>query len=97
MVQPGSGGFSQVDREELDYEQIIICPSHSTCKVVIFQLNAGVDFAVVFGDVAWSLKMLQKCVLRMVPPNALGPNPSGLMLHPSRSSWPPRHGFRARG
>jgi hypothetical protein len=56
MVQSGSSGFSQIDRDELDDEQIIICPSRSTCEVVIVQPNAGVNFVVVFGDVAWRLE-----------------------------------------
>jgi hypothetical protein len=53
MVQQGSGGFSQIDWAELDDEQIIVCPSRSTCEAVILQPNAGVNFAVVFGYVAW--------------------------------------------
>jgi hypothetical protein len=60
MVQPGPGGFSQIDSEELDDEQIIICPSHSTCKAVILHPDAGDGFAVVFGDVARRPKASQK-------------------------------------
>jgi hypothetical protein len=52
MVQPGPGGFSQTDMEELDDEQIIGCPSHSTREVIIFQSDGGVGFVVVFGDIA---------------------------------------------
>jgi hypothetical protein len=52
MVQPGSGRFSQIDREELDNEQIIVRSSRSTCEVTILQPHARVGFAVVFGDVA---------------------------------------------
>jgi hypothetical protein len=54
MVQPGFGGFYQIDWEELDDEQIIICHSRSTREVVILQPNTGVNFAIIFGYVAWS-------------------------------------------
>jgi hypothetical protein len=52
MIQPSLGRFSQIDREELDDEQIISCPSRSTHEAIILRLDAGVGFAVVFGDVA---------------------------------------------
>jgi hypothetical protein len=35
MVQQGSGGFSEIDREELNDEKITVCPSHSTREAVI--------------------------------------------------------------
>jgi hypothetical protein len=60
MVQPGYGGFSQIDREELDDEQINVCLSHSTCEVVILQPDVEVGFAIIFGDVALRLKASQK-------------------------------------
>jgi hypothetical protein len=44
----------------LDDEQIIICPSHSIREVVILQPDAGVGFAVVFGDVAQCPKASRK-------------------------------------
>jgi hypothetical protein len=52
MAQPGLGGFSQIDSEEQDDEQIIGCPSHSTREAIILQPDDGVAFAIVFGDVA---------------------------------------------
>jgi hypothetical protein len=51
MVQLGPSGFDQIDREELDDEQIIGCPSHSTHEAIILQAYTGVGFAVVIGDV----------------------------------------------
>jgi hypothetical protein len=52
MVQRDPGRFSQIDREELDDEQIIGCPSRSTCEAIILQPDARVGFGVIFGDVA---------------------------------------------
>jgi hypothetical protein len=47
------------------------------------------------------LHSAQKChgkrALRMALPNTLGPDPSGVRLHPLRSSQPPQRGFRTRG
>jgi hypothetical protein len=51
MVQPGSGRFSQIAREELDDEEIVVRSSLSTREVVILQLDTEVGFVVIFGDV----------------------------------------------
>jgi hypothetical protein len=72
MVQLGSGGFSQIDREELDDEQIIICPSHSTCEAVILQPNDGVNFTIISDDVAWRPKMSQKMSVAHGAPECVG-------------------------
>jgi hypothetical protein len=60
MVQPGPSGFGQIDREELNDEQIISCPSRPTHEEIILQPDAGVGFAIIFGDVARCLKASQK-------------------------------------
>jgi hypothetical protein len=52
MVQPCLDRFSQIDMEDLDDEQIISCPSHSTRETIILKPDTGVGFAIVFGDVA---------------------------------------------
>jgi hypothetical protein len=75
MVQPGSGGFNQVDREELDDEQIIVCPSCNTREAIILQPNIGVNFAVVFGDVAWCLEMSRKTSVVHGAPECFGIRP----------------------
>jgi hypothetical protein len=77
MVQLGPHGFSQIDREKLDDEHIIICPSRSTREAVILQPNAGVNFAVVFGDVAWHPKTSQKMSVVHGTPECLGTGPFG--------------------
>jgi hypothetical protein len=92
MVQLGSGGFSQIDREELDDEHIIICPSHSTREAVILHPNAGVNFAVVFGYVAWRLETSQKTSVAHGTSEYLGTGPFGakaasLMIIAAPSMW----------
>jgi hypothetical protein len=77
MVQLGSSRFRQIDREELDDEQVIVCPSRSRCEVVILQPNDGVNFAVVFGDVAWCPKMSRKMSVAHSAPECLGTKPFG--------------------
>jgi hypothetical protein len=52
MVQPGRGGFNQINREELDDKKIIVRSAHPAREVVILQPDAGVGFAIVLGDVA---------------------------------------------
>jgi hypothetical protein len=64
---------------------------------VILQPNFRINFAIVFGDIAWRPETSRKMSIVHGAPNALGPDLSGLRLCPSRSSWPPQRGFRARG
>jgi hypothetical protein len=52
MIQPGLGGISQVYREEMDDEGVIIHFACSTCEVVILQADAGFGFAILLDDVA---------------------------------------------
>jgi hypothetical protein len=75
MTQPEYGGFSRVDREELDDEHIIVCPSRSTHVAVILQPNAGVDFATIFGDVAWHVETSRKTRVVHGAPECLGTGP----------------------
>jgi hypothetical protein len=35
MVQPILGRFGQIDREELDDEQVVVRSSRSTCEAII--------------------------------------------------------------
>jgi hypothetical protein len=58
MIQPGPGGISQVDWEELDDEEIIVHSTHFACEAIILQQDAGVSFAIVLDDVAWHSKKL---------------------------------------
>jgi hypothetical protein len=51
MIQPGLGGISQVDQEELDDERVIICSARSTREVVILQLDTRVGFAIILDKV----------------------------------------------
>jgi hypothetical protein len=54
MIQPGPGGISQVDWEELDDEGVIVHSARLARKVVILQPDTGVGF----DNVAWRSKML---------------------------------------
>jgi hypothetical protein len=85
---------SQIDREELDDEQIIVYPSRSTCEAVILQPNPGINFAIVYGDVAWHPKMSQKMSIVHGAPECLGTRPFGAkaashMIIAAPSTWVP--------
>jgi hypothetical protein len=58
MIQPGPGGVSQVDREELDDEELIVRSTHSAREAIVIQPETRVSFSVVLDDVAWRSKML---------------------------------------
>jgi hypothetical protein len=53
MIQPGPGRVSQVNREELDDEEIDIHPAYPTRKAVVLKPNTGIGFAIVFDDIIW--------------------------------------------
>jgi hypothetical protein len=77
MVQLGPGGFGQIDREELDDEQIIGCPSRSTHEAIILKPDAGVCFAVIFGDGAQHSKTSWKTSIAYSASEYLGTRPFG--------------------
>jgi hypothetical protein len=77
MVHPSPGGFGQIDREELDDQQIIVRSSHSTCEVAILQSDARVGFFVVFGDVARCSKASWKMSIAHGASEYLGTRPFG--------------------
>jgi hypothetical protein len=56
VVQPGPGGFNQIDWKELDNEEIITRSPRPASEAVVLQPDAGVYFAIVLDDVAWHLK-----------------------------------------
>jgi hypothetical protein len=53
LIQPGPGRVSQVNREELDDEEIDIHPAYPTHKAVVQKPNTGIGFAIVFDDIIW--------------------------------------------
>jgi hypothetical protein len=77
MVQPSAGGFSQKDREELNDEKIIGCPSRSTREAIMLQPDAGAGFAVIFGEVAWSSEASWKTSIAHGASEYLGNRPYG--------------------
>jgi hypothetical protein len=94
MVRLGPGRFSQIEREELDDEQIIGCPSCTTHEVIILQPNTGVGFAIVFGDVARCSKVSWKTNVAHDTFEYLGTRPLGtevvsLMIVVAPVMWVP--------
>jgi hypothetical protein len=58
MIQPCPGRVDQVDREELDAEEVIVHFARSARKVVVLQLDTRFSFVVILDNVAWRSKML---------------------------------------
>jgi hypothetical protein len=52
MIWPGPSGIGQVDREELDDEEVIVWTTRSAREAVVLQLDTRVSFAIVHDDVA---------------------------------------------
>jgi hypothetical protein len=53
VVQSGPSHVGQLNEEELDDEEVIICPTHPTCKAVVLQPNTRICLTIVFNDVIW--------------------------------------------
>jgi hypothetical protein len=53
VVQPGPSHVGQVNEEELDDEEIIICPTRPIRKAVVLQPNARICLTIAFNDVIW--------------------------------------------
>jgi hypothetical protein len=51
VIEPDPGRIGQVNVEELDDEEVIICPACSAREAIVLQPNAGVGFAIIFDDV----------------------------------------------
>jgi hypothetical protein len=60
MIQSGPGRISQVDQEELDDEEAIVCSACFAREAVILHPNTGVTFDIVLDDVAWRSKCFGK-------------------------------------
>jgi hypothetical protein len=58
MIQPGPGGVSQVDGEELDDEMVVVHPARLASKAVVLQPDTGVSFTIVLDDTTRHSKML---------------------------------------
>jgi hypothetical protein len=63
----------QVNGEELDDEEIIICPTCPARKAVVLQPNAGIGSVVIFDDVVWHPKMFREACIMHVAPECLVP------------------------
>jgi hypothetical protein len=82
VIEPGPDCVSQVNREKLDDEDVVIHPTHPARKAVIFQPNAGVGFAIIIDDVVWLLEIFWETCIMHVAPKHLGPWPLGAEAAP---------------
>jgi hypothetical protein len=56
MIQPSPSQDNKIDGEDLDDEEVVICPAHPTRKAVVPQPSVGVGFGVILDDIAWCPK-----------------------------------------
>jgi hypothetical protein len=73
VIEPSPDCVSQVNREKLDDEDVVIHPTHPARKAVIFQPNIGVGFAIIIDDVVWLLEIFWETCIMHVAPKHLGP------------------------
>jgi hypothetical protein len=73
VIEPSSGHVSQVNKEELDDEKVIVRPTGLGREAVVLQPNTGISFTVVLNDVVWHSKMLREACIVHVAPKCLGP------------------------
>jgi hypothetical protein len=62
VIEPRPGRVDQVNGEELDDEEVIICPAFPTRNVVILEPTIGIGFAIILDDVVWRPKMFREQV-----------------------------------
>jgi hypothetical protein len=75
VVQLGPSHVGQVNGDELDDEEVIICPTRPACEAVVLQPNARVCLTVIFDDVARCMKTFWETCIMHVAPERLGPWP----------------------
>jgi hypothetical protein len=56
VIEPRPSHVDQVKGEELDDEEVVICPTCRACKVVVLQPHIGIGFAVIFNNAIWHPK-----------------------------------------
>jgi hypothetical protein len=56
VIEPRPSHVDQVNGEELDDEEAVICPACRACKVVVLQPHIGIGVAVIFNNVIWHPK-----------------------------------------
>jgi hypothetical protein len=73
VIEPCSGRVDQVNGEELDDKKVTVRPARPTRKPVVLQPNAGISFAVVFGNVVGRPKTFREARIAHVAPEHFGP------------------------
>jgi hypothetical protein len=66
VLELGPSHVGQVNREERDDVEVVICLAHPTCKVIVFQLNTGIHPTIILDDVIRCSKMLQEACVKHV-------------------------------
>jgi hypothetical protein len=77
VIEPGPGQVSQVDGEELDDEDVIICPTHPACKAVVLKPNTGIGCTIIFNNIVRCPKTPREACVEHVALECLGPCPFG--------------------
>jgi hypothetical protein len=66
-----------VNWEELDDEEVIICPARPPRRAVVLQPNAGISFAIILDDDVRCLEVFQEACVMGVVPEGFGTWPLG--------------------
>jgi hypothetical protein len=68
--------------EELDDEEVIVCPTCPACEVVVLQPNTRIGFAVILDDVVGRPKTLREARAMHIAPKHFRPWPLGAKAVP---------------
>jgi hypothetical protein len=70
VIERSSERVDQVNGEELDNEEVIVCPAR---EAVVLQPNPGIGFAAVLDDIVGHPKMLREACVTHVAPKRFRP------------------------
>jgi hypothetical protein len=68
VIEPSSGCVSQVNREELDDEEVIVRPTRLAREAVVLQPNIGICVAIILDDVVGHTEMPREARIMHVAP-----------------------------
>jgi hypothetical protein len=72
VIVPSSGRLGQVDGEELDDEEAIVCPTCPAHEAVVLQPYAGIGLAIILDDVVGVTKTPREARIAYVAPELFG-------------------------
>jgi hypothetical protein len=72
VIVPSSGRLSHVDGEELDDEEVIVCPTCPAHEAVVLQPYAGIGLAIILDDVVGVTKTPREARIAYVAPELFG-------------------------